>query len=238
MTLLSIVQDVTSEVGINTPTTVINNTDPEVEKLLRLLNKAGTSLMKEVAWEALRKELTFTSVGTEVQTSILPSDFDRIVPETFWDRTDKNLIVGPVTSVEWTSLKANNYADTSRRRYALRGGTVIIQPTMPAGNTLAFEYVSNEWVTDTTGATGKTAFAVDTDIGVLDEELLTRALKYMFLEGEGLPSGMAERDFIKYSKQLTKNDQPRSRILLSGDIFGGGRHFGGAPASHGDSSVI
>lgn len=237
MSLLSIVQDAADEIGIQRPTSVAGNSDPDAQKLLRLINKAGFGLMKEVAWQVLRKEQTFTALNQEAQTSILPSDFDRFVPETFWDRTNIRYLSGPVHGTEWQGLKATNYND-ERRKYALRGDSILVIPVPDGGETYAFEYVSNQWCQSSDGS-GQTAFAADADTGVLDEELLTRALRLAYLIAEGLPADAAMMDFKDYYDTLRDNDQPDGNILVAGDLFGrGSRHFTGAPAVNSDYSLF
>lgn len=229
MSLLTICQAVADEAGIEPrPTSVIGSSQPVVLRLLRYANKTGTQLMKKVAWQVLRKERTFTSVATETQTSILPSDFDRFVPETFWNRSSQELITGPVTGKEWQSLKASSYSSTPK--FAYRGSAVLVIPTPSAGDSFAFEYVSKNWCQSSVG-TGQSAWAADIDTGVLDEELMTRGLKYVYLTDEGLPNAQAANDFDDYFNTLLSNDQPDSGIMLAADIFGtaSGRHFSGTP---------
>lgn len=228
MTLLSIVQDAADEVRATQPATVAANTDPDVQVFLRLLNKSGKALMKSAAWQVLRKEQTLTTVSGLEQTGAIPSDFDRFVPETFWDRTNLRQIAGPITAVEWQGLVASSYTGT-QRKFIYRGDSVFIIPAYSAGSTLAFEYVSQNWC-QSSGGTGQTAFAADTDTGILDEELLTLSLIYAYLDSEGQPTAAkAERDLNNYLKTLLKNDQPNGGILTVADIFRGGRHFDGVP---------
>jgi hypothetical protein len=174
MTLLSIVQDAVDEVGVGPIATVAGNQDPLALKLLRLVNKGGKALMKSAVWQVLRKERTFTSIAGLEQTGTLPADFDRFVPETFWDRTNVKLISGPVSAVEWQGMVANDYAG-EQTKFIYRGDSVSIIPSYSAGVSLAFEYVSKNWCEDS-GGSGQTAFAADTDVGILDEELLTLSL--------------------------------------------------------------
>lgn len=230
MTLLTIARAVADEVGVDRPSSVIGNPQPHVQKILRAANKVGTQLMKKVAWQVLQTEQTFTSVATELQTSILPSAFDRMIPETFWNRTDYQLISEAQTPVEWQNLKATSYAGNPK--YRLRGGNLYILPIMSAGKTLAYEYVSRNWC-QSSGGTGQTAWAADTDTGVLDEELLTRASILVYLTTEGLPFGTAEASFNEYFATLLANDQPDSGVMVAGDIFGSGRHFAGTPSVSG-----
>lgn len=228
MTLLKICQDVADEVKDNRPGSIVGNEDPTAQVLLRLAQKVGRDLMESVEWQVLRKEQTFTAVAGENQANILPDDFNRFVKETFWDRTNKVLIAGPIQAVEWQSIKAqgHTYLDP---KFIHRGNAVSIYPAMGGGESLAFEYVSDEWCTDSAGTTGQTAWAADTDVSLIDEELITLGVLYEHLASEGQPAGGAFQDFKDRLRVLKKSDQPRARILSAGDVFGRGRHYGGAP---------
>lgn len=234
MTLLTICQDAADDIKITRPQTIVGNTSTEAQSLLRAAQKVGKRLMSAYAWQILRGEQTFTSVATETQTAILPSDFDRIIPETLWDRTDMVLISGPISATEWQGKKAHQYSDTRNPKFILRGGIIAVQPTLSAGHTLAFEYVSNLWC-QSAALAGQTRWAADTDTAKIDEELITLGVTFEYLDSDGLPSAKAAAAYQERYKLLVKNDQPTAGIMVSGDIFGGGRHFTGEPpVSSGD----
>jgi len=237
MTLLSIVQAAVDEVGTQSlPTTVIGNTDADVRKYLRLAHKVGNRLRDIYAWQALCLERTFTAVAAEAQTGALPSDFNRFVKESFWDRTNVNLVTGPVSASEWQGLKATSYGDTSRRKMRHRGNAVYILPAMSGSESMAFEYVSNNWIdTDQDGLGEASEFEADDDTTLIDEELITLGVIFEFLETEGLPANKAAAEYEQRFNQLVRNDRPNAKVLVSGDIFGG-RHYSGHPAVSG--SVI
>src|SRR5262245_11591008 len=109
MTLLTIAQAVADEVGLDRPSAIVGSSQPDPQKLLRYATRVTHALMKKIAWQALRREKTFTSVAGETQTGILPADFDRFVPETFWNRSDIQLITGPVPASQWQGLKAGGH---------------------------------------------------------------------------------------------------------------------------------
>jgi|TARA_R110000796_G_scaffold57046_2_gene131859 hypothetical protein len=230
MTLLTIATAVADEVGISRPASVVGSAAADAQKLLRYVNKSGWALMKSTAWQVLRKERTFTSIGGATQTSILPADFDRFIPETFWNRTDYELISGPVSPVEWQGMKAFSYGGDDKFTY--RGDDILILPEPGAGKALAFEYISTHWCKNSAGA-GGIAMAADTDVGIIDEELLVKATKFTFLSDEGLPNDVAYKEMTDYADDLVRNDQASPGILVAADIFGGGRHFAGVPAVSG-----
>lgn len=228
MSLLTICQNAADEIGISQPSTIVGNTDSEARKLLRYSNRVGTRLMKKVPWGVLRAEETFTALNQEIQTGILPSGFDRFIPETFWDRTNRHLLSGPVTPVEWNSIKSAN--TVGGRKFILRADQVHIYPIMSGGQVLAFEYVTENWVLNASSV-AKASFTVDTDTSRIDEELITKGVIWAFLQGEGLPYLEAKQEFNDYFDIILENDQPDSGIMVAGDIFGGGRHFTGEPGS-------
>lgn len=236
MTLLTIAQAVSDETNFTRPTALTSSTDPDLQKLLRLINKIGNRLMKVFPWQALRMEQTFTGLAQEVQTGILPSDFDRFIPETFWDRTNGYLIPGPVSPVEWNSMKAGHAP--AQHKFVYRGGNVSIYPVIDGGENLAFEYVSNQWV-ESSGGTGQSSFLADTDVARIDEDLIVYGVIFEFLESEGQPgAGSAYQKYRDRYNLLAGNDRPSAGVMSAGDLFGRGRHFNGTPGASGAGNLL
>ena len=161
MTLLTIANAVADETKGPRPETIASNTDPAAQNILRLINKVGSRLQKSFAWNILTKESTVTAGGSEtlIAAASLPGDFDRIIPETFWDRGTNNLISGPVSAVEWQGLKVQTY-DSQNKKYRYRGGDIITSPAVASGSTCAFEYVSTQWVRKADGD-AKSSMTID-----------------------------------------------------------------------------
>lgn len=234
MSLLTICQDAADEVGINKPSAIAGvASNEDARKLFRLANKIGNRLMKNFVWKELTEEQTYTAVAGSEQTSILPSDFDRFVPETMWDRTNDIHIVGPIKAVEWQGYQAVSNTSVARKFYH-RGSSIYMASDMDGGESLAFEYVTKNWAEDSSG-TDQAKFEADTDTAKLDEELITLGVVYEYLKSKGLPTGEARHDYIKYFRTLRGNDKPSGGVIPAGDIFGGrgyaegNRRFGGAP---------
>ena len=229
-TLIEICRAVADKVQLERPLSIAGSTDPAGQRLLQLAQEAGDEVMRAYDWQILRKEQTFTALAQEVQTSILPDDFDRFVAETFWDRTNKQLLTGPIPAVRYQSLKAEAYADTPRF-FTLRTGAVAVIPDPAGGENYAFEYVSNEWC-ESSGGTGQSAWAADSDVAVVDANLIQFHMTASFLEGEGMPAGFAIGRYLSRLKQLIRNERRQAGILSAGDMFSyRGRHFSGAPGT-------
>ena len=219
MTLLSICQDAADELQLTPrPQSIIGSTAPGARRLLRFANAVGKELMTEFPWQVLRKEKTFTASADELQSGILPSDFDRFVPETFYDRSGKIPLAGPIRAAQWQGLKMLGYSDR-QRKFMIRGGSVYVIPAFGGNESCAFEYVSNQWCQNAAGDTQYTAWNANTDTALLDEELITRGVIYRYLENEGLPFEAAFQYYDGYKKDLRDNDEPEPNILAAGDIF-------------------
>lgn len=229
MTLLSIVADASAQVGLIPPTVVVGNNTPEVVKMLALANRVGRDLVARGNWGALRTQYPFDATPGEEQLSAFPSDFLRMLPETFWDRTNRQLIAGPIPAAQWQGQVATN--DQAARWFALRGGKMYIYPGCVGGEDLYYEYMSGAFCRSA-GGTAQTAWAADTDVERLNADLFVFGIMALYLRGEGLPWEMAAMDYeAKVAQELT-NDQPRATVLVAGDIFGGNlRHWDGTPAS-------
>lgn len=231
MTLLSICQDAADEVQIPRPAALAGSSAPDAQRFVRYANKVANALMKRHPWQVLRKEQAFTGVAGSEQTNILPDDFDRFIPETFWNRSASKLAVGPIDPVRWNGLKSGTYSG-SQQLFIYRGSAVYFVPDLSGGESLAFEYVSNQWARSSADA-AQTSFLADTDTSLIDEELITLGVIYEWLRSEGQPFDVALADYAGRYDLMVGNDQPTSDVLAAGDIFSNGsRHFTGAPRAN------
>lgn len=209
MTLLTIVQNASAEVGVSTPSSVIGSTDANVVQMLALLNREGKWLARGYDWQVLRKEGTFTTVAANEQVASLPTtftDLDRIVPKTMWDRTASEQIGEPLTAQRYQGDLANVTTGV-RYRYVIRGNGLFFSPVPPAGHSVYFEYYKMHWC-QSSGGTGKTAFTVDTDTGILDEDMLTQGLVVRFLKAKGLDYAEEFRRYEHLISSLTGAQSP------------------------------
>lgn len=206
MTLLSICQQVANETSFPAPSTIVGNNDATAKKLLAAAQTEGRVLGRGRKpdgvglhdWSVLRTEQTFTtSNGTSsyALTSagiITNNDFLRFCTDTFWDRTNQRPM-HLFQPNEWQLVKSSVTGNTSLDRIIIqRGSSLLIQPTPTGTDTLVFEYISKNWC-QSSGGTGQAAWAADTDVGVVDEHLITLGVKARFLQIEGLPY-MEERE--------------------------------------------
>jgi hypothetical protein len=229
LTLLTIAQTAADKIGLRRPATVISNPDPEVQQLFRAIVEECEALLEAAYWQALRKERTFTAISGETQTGILPSDFLQMVPETFWDRSTTKLISAVQDGVQWQNLKAISY-NGSQPKFVIRGGVLLVLPAMAGGESLAFEYITTQYVI-AADSTPKSAFTVDTDTTLLDEPLIALGATVRYLGSIGQPIGVNGPAYEERRTRLIERDSPTSGTMQVADIFGGARTFSGTPSS-------
>lgn len=197
MTLLTTIQAAAMRIGVASPTSVVGNSDTNAVALLAHAQAEGKALSRRYPWQALCTEKTFTATATETQTGAVPTDFDRFVNGTFWNRTRKRPVQGPLGRAEWNAQKAWS-ASALTDAFRQRGNALIFIPTPTAGDSYAYEYVSKNWC-QSSGGTGQAAWAADTDTGLLDEELMTLGVIWRFKQARGLDYG---EDFNIYEREV------------------------------------
>lgn len=145
---------------------------------------------------------TPTTAGTAVSLTFsqvkfaMPSDFDRLIDRTDWDKSQHWEMLGPETAQQWQWLTSGYISSGPRVRYRVLGGTFTIWPPLGANHQLGFEYVSNLWVTATGGTTPtKSAFTVDTDTCIFPDRLMVLGVKLKYFEIKGFETTAFYRDY-------------------------------------------
>lgn len=227
MSLLTIIADASVECGVEEPSIVISNPDIIVRKMLRAANKVGLDLVKRAPWGALRRVGNFTAVAGQEQTGFAPADFDRLIAETLWDRTNRRLIAGSADAARWQSLAAT-VRGTLAGYFTLRGTALTLYPAAQGGEAMYFEYMSRNFALTAAGA-GVARWTADTDTGALSEEMFTLGVVAHWLKGEGLPWEAAMAEYEARVMREMQADDPRAVVLTAGDLFAGTRHWTGDP---------
>lgn len=233
MTLLTTIQNACDAIGVARPSVVIASTDQNVRTLLSLAQTEGRELAERYAWPELRAVATHTTLAAELQgvmTTIAPG-FNYIVNGTFWDRTLMQPVTGPLTPQEYQALKART-ATGPYSSYYIRAGSLYAYPAPPAGNTWAFEHQTT-YFCQSSGGTDQSAWAADTDVGVLDENLMELGITWRFKKKNGFDYS---EDYRIYEQKLAnKTARAGGKKVL--DMAGGGGYRGGVFTPEGSWSV-
>jgi len=188
MTLLSIIQDVSDDIGLTKPTAVIGNTDKKVIQLLQMAQREGKQLSSRYDWTATQKEATFTQVAAALQgaiSTLAGSDFSYIMNDSMWNRNTQLPILGPLDERSWQALQAFPVTGPYPQ-FRIQQGNIYFSPVgVNATDTIAFEYKSKNWCESSAG-TDQSVWTADTDVGLLDEELTTLGIIWRWFKRKGL----------------------------------------------------
>lgn len=264
-TMLSLIQQARSELGLSSPASVAGNTQQDVIQTLALLNAVGYEVQREHEWQGLTVSYQFSTVvysytadttsgsttistlsdvtglttaptyfqvsgtgipndtrlvsvdsgamtavlsnaatatGTTVTLTLaqtmyaFPSDFDRLVDRTEWDKTQHWEMPGPMNAQQWQWLRSGYIATGPRVRFRRLGNLFQIWPGLTTAHTLGFEYVSNLYVTATgESSPSKSSFTVDTDTCVFGDRLMVIGTKLKYFEAKGFDTTALYRDY-------------------------------------------
>jgi hypothetical protein len=220
MSLLTVIQYVAGRTGVTVPSSVLGTSDPQVLQLLRLLEEEGEDLRKRGPWQGIVKEASWTSTAAEDQgavTTLAASGFDYIKKDTFWDRTSKFPIIGPLSDSEWQARQA--LAITGPRySWRIRGGKMLISPVPAASLTFVFEYISKNWILGVDGTTYKQYFTLDTDTILLPEELVIMGLRWRWKKEKGFDYAEDFRTYEAQVKDALGRDGGKVTLSMDGSI--------------------
>jgi len=216
-TLLSLVQQACSEIGIPQPQFLAGSVADQEVQLFALAKREGKEFSavanKNGGWQILRKNYTFNTVPGQDEYD-LPSDFEYFVQRTFWDNKYIWELLGPITAQERQVLKYGVIASGPRNKFYIQGNKMILDPIPQDTTLIAYEYYSNAWCQSATG-TPQTTWISDTDTYLLDEDVFIQGLKWRFLRAKGFDYA-EEREAYDMEAQKTISRDGGSRDLPLG----------------------
>jgi len=153
----------------------------------------------------------------------MPTDYDRQIDRTHWDKSKHWEMLGPETAQQWEWLISGYISTGPRIRYRIFQNYFQIWPLVTTAEVLGFEYISNGWVNNAAG-TAKTSFTVDTDTCIFPDNLMVLALKKKYFEVKGFDASSFTRDYMTEMSIAKANDggsltlsmNPRISTILIG----------------------
>lgn len=199
MSLLTLIRQTCRAPGVNmpVPNAVGTSSNDTVLQLLEIANEEGVELARRGQWQALLKTATFTTVATSLQTTLaaVAPNFDYMINQTFWNTTLRRPMYGPLSVQEYRQQVAF-VALGPWANYIILEGKIYFVPTPAAGNTCTFSFVTKAWCTSSSG-TAQTALLADSDVSLLDEQLMKLGIIWRWRQGKGLDYA---EDYAKYER--------------------------------------
>lgn len=163
-----------------------------------------------------------TTSGTTVsltfakQDYAVPADFDRMVADTNWDRTNHWRNLGTKTSQEWQFLQGGVISIGPRERYRIYNGKLRIFSAITTPYNFAYEYVSNYWViSNGQSSATQSTFQSDSDTCIFPDDLMMAGLKMYFLKAKKLDYSVELMEFTRSLSYCKASDVPVPAMSLS-----------------------
>lgn len=165
MSLLSIAANVSANVGVKAPLSVLANVnDQNAVKIAVFSTEAGDELARRADWSGLRKTVTLIGTGTSAALA-LPSDFLRLIPGLSVMTSTGVPIRTGLSSDEWNSITP---IEGTPRFANLTAGSISFYPFLAYAATATVTYQSNAW-----GPAGA-KWGSDGDVPLVPERLVTQ----------------------------------------------------------------
>jgi hypothetical protein len=220
LSLLELVQTACYELGLPPPSSVIGNSDAQVQQLLALSNREGREQASlPEGWSQLRKEYTFTTVDGDA-TYAFPTDCEYIIHDTSWSRTNKWPNVGPMNPQEWQWLKSGITVAAPPTRYRFMDGQIYLDPTPSSAEDMVFEYYSNAWC-ESSGGTPQTKWAADSDVFVLPDDIMILGIKWRFLSAKGMNYAEEKNAWQQCVDKAVSRSRGARELPLNGSAWPG-----------------
>jgi hypothetical protein len=147
----------------------------------------------------------------------MPSDYDRQIDRTHYDKSKRWEMLGPETPQQWEFLRSSYISTGPRIRYRIMDNYFQIWPITTTNELLSFEYVSKSWVENAIGVP-KSKFTEDDDTCIYPERLIINGIKLRLWELKGFDTVSFYRDFINQLQQAKSNDSGSATLSMSPKI--------------------
>lgn len=218
--ILEIVREVASNLGIGRPNTATGSTDPQIVQLVSLASKVVQELCRSYDWQELIQECSFVTTGTEDQGKlvggIIPAGkpLRKIINNTLYNRTTRYEIGGPVSPSTWQGVKAVNTAAGFYAAFRLRGNHLLMTPPPAAGQSVYFEYVTENPISNAGGDTFKLKFDKDDDFPLVDSTLVKLGLAWRWKAAKGFDYAEDFNDYERARLDVMTGDGPKRVAML------------------------
>lgn len=199
MTLLTIAQGLAKNVGMQVPTSVVGNSAREWVEALQFVNETGEELARRVDWGQLQATTTLTGTGSNT-VHALPSGFARL-NQGVCVRSGTSA-VRPLSRAEWNTLDP---VQGTPRYFLLEGAEMTLWPFLANAATVTVQYQSKNWT-----SAGSSAFTVDTQTSLIDEDLMLKGLIVRWRRQKGIPYQDEEAEYEAAIQDFARfNDRAR-----------------------------
>jgi hypothetical protein len=216
MTVLSVIQQSATRIGIAVPSVVFTDPSRTAVELQEAINEAAQGVIDDYDWQGLKAIGTVTGDGSATDFA-LPSNYGRMLKKArLWPSEEPSTPLVYYTDADkWLEMDVGLVTEVTRRAIIF-GNRLHIKPAMANLATTQFFYVKNTLVL----AAGDTAptkidFTADDDSFYLDERILKLSFIWRWKAAKGRPYGEEKQAYLDVIDSKAGTDKG-SRILHVG----------------------
>jgi len=171
----------------------------------------------------MSERATATQVGVALQfsqdTYAIPSDFGSFISDTWWDRTNRWMLLGPTSPQYDQFLRSGIVTTTPRRNWREIGRLPTAWRVWPPPGTtdprltMVYEYNSLNWATASNGTTLSTV-TQDTDTTVFPDALVVAGIKLKYFQSKGFDTGNLRETYERLYATALANDGGAAKLNM------------------------
>ena len=201
--------------GISTNPTYFQVTGTGIPQDCFITAASGTTvtLAQAATASGTAVSLTFSQV-----LFVPPTDLDRQIDRTHWDKSKHWEMLGPSTPQQREWLRSGYISTGPRIRYSFMGGYFMIWPPLGSTESLSFEYVSKYWVLATSPTLltpTKQSFTVDTDTCIFPDAMMRALIKLKYWEAKSFDTTAYYRDYVTQRDLAKANDGGSQTLAMN-----------------------
>lgn len=183
MTLLSACNAAQRKLSLSVTAQIVADGQETQNLLFALANDEAAELLErdEYDFPQLRRTQSFTASLASLQSAPgKPTNFQRAIPETFWNATTDRKIYGPLRDEEWAIANGNAVTSATWQSVMFRYDGLHIFPVPTAADTITYDYIINTPIQATGAGAYKTQFTADTDEYLLGDRILQLGIVWRY----------------------------------------------------------
>ena len=212
------ISNLSSTTGLTTTPTYfmpVGTAIPQDTFLVSVNAGAGTAVISQAA--------TATETAASITFSQVlfapPTDFDRLIDRTQWDKSKHWEMLGPETAQQREWLRSGYISTGPRIRYWMMSGYFQIWPALGSTESLSYEYVSKYWIQATTVvAATKQAYTADTDTCIFPDPLMRALIKLKYFTIKGFDTTALQHDYDKQLDIAKANDAGSPTLSMAPNL--------------------
>lgn len=216
MSLLTLIQEVCDLLALPRPQIVINSPDLQVRQLHAIAVEEADDLAASFPWQIMTRQRTFSTTATPEQLTALAEDLSWMLNNSFFNRTTRRPVLGPITPQLWQNIQANPQINRVILAFRMRGGEFLVTPNPPADQTIGYEYISTKWAVSEDGLEEKTQWTLDSDTSFISERLIKLGVRWRWRQTKGLPYAEDYDTYQRQKEQVQARDGGSTLLNVTG----------------------